>query len=34
MVARIVDAYEKSAAIQEIGELSKPASPRNARKKP
>ena len=34
MVARIVDAYEKSAAIHEIGELSTPASPRHARKKP
>lgn len=34
MVARIVDAYEKSAAIQEIGDLSKPASTRHARKKP
>ncbi len=34
MVARIVDAYEKAAAIQEIGDLSKPANPRHARKKP
>ena len=34
MVGRIVDAYEKAAAINEIGELAQPASPRNARKKP
>jgi phosphate starvation-inducible PhoH-like protein len=33
MVGRIVDAYEKAAAIHEIDELSKPASQRHARKK-
>ncbi|QJE00624.1 PhoH family protein [Massilia forsythiae] len=34
MVARIVDAYEKAAAIQEIGALPTTSVNRNARKKP
>jgi phosphate starvation-inducible PhoH-like protein len=34
LVGRIVDAYEKATAVQEMGALPKPAATRNARKKP
>ncbi|MFC5511805.1 PhoH family protein [Massilia jejuensis] len=34
LVGRIVDAYEKSNAVQEMGALPKPTPVRNARKKP
>jgi phosphate starvation-inducible protein PhoH and related proteins len=33
LVARIVDAYDKHSAVQELGALPKPATTRNARKK-
>jgi phosphate starvation-inducible PhoH-like protein len=34
LVGRIVDAYEKATAVQEMGALPKPTPVRNARKKP
>jgi len=34
LVARIVDAYDKASEVQEMGALPKPATARNARKKP
>jgi len=34
LVGRIVDAYEKATAVQEMGALPKPTTTRNARKKP
>jgi phosphate starvation-inducible PhoH-like protein len=34
LVARIVDAYESAASMQEIAALPKPLSVKNARKKP
>ncbi|MET0980589.1 MAG: PhoH family protein [Telluria sp.] len=34
LVGRIVDAYEKATAVQEMGALTKPATTRNVRKKP
>ncbi|MDB5745162.1 MAG: phoH [Massilia sp.] len=34
LVGRIVDAYEKASAVQEMGALTKPATTRNVRKKP
>jgi phosphate starvation-inducible PhoH-like protein len=33
LVGRIVDAYEKATAVQEMGALPKPPTARNARKK-
>ena len=34
LVGRIVDAYEKASAVQEMGALTKPAPSKNVRKKP